>query len=156
MFSPELCKACSVPRSIARSLTWNSDGTITQRRDPDHRMVFVESDGLNVLFSNIEGLLGISIEKIVIESKSRATGDFISKLVRGPKGAIVRLVGVQRVINQVQKFGRSLGFGDTGVISFDWKKSEIFFQTRNPYSLPLVCGDLRGATEAIRKAISME
>lgn len=151
MFRAEPCKACGVPSQIARTLVWNTDGTITQKRDPEHRMVLVESDGLNVLFANIESLIGISIEKIIIESKSRATNDFIRRAIRGPKGTIARIIGLQRVINRVQKLGRALGYGNTEVLSIDWKKSEIMFRTADPYSIALVCGDLRGATEAIRK-----
>ena len=43
------CGECGVPMGIARSLSWNADGTITQKKDPLHRLIFFESDNLDRL-----------------------------------------------------------------------------------------------------------
>lgn len=146
----KICKSCGVPELVGKAHDWNPDGTITQKRDPEHRMVFFDSDGLDVLFSNIEKLIGVPIEKIVIESKARATRDYTSKLIRGPKGNLVRFVGPGRIIGRVVDQGRALGYGDIRVTEYNWKEAFMFLDVRNPYSLPLFCGDMKGANAAFR------
>ena len=144
------CKTCGVPLRVGKGHVWNSDGTITQRRDPDHRMLFFDSDSLDSLFSNIEKLIGVPIEKIVIESKARATRTYISHMIRGAKGQIARIVGLERIVTRVVEQGKVMGYGDIKVLEFNWKENYMECEIGNPYSLALFCGDLRGANEAIR------
>jgi hypothetical protein len=145
------CKVCGVPVRIGKDQTWNSDGTITQRRDPDHRMLFFDSEGLDVLFHNIENLIGVPIENMVIESKARATETYIRHLLRGLKGPLARLTGIGRIVSRVVEQGRVMGYGDIKVTEFNWAESRMVCDIRDPYSLPLFCGDLKGANQAIRK-----
>ena len=159
MPSMKLCNTCGVPRRIGKDHNWNPDGTITQRRNPDHRMLFFDSDSLGGLFSNIEQLIGIPIEKMVIESKSRATNAYISQLLRGHRGTVARVIGLGRIIKRVVEQGKVMGYGDIEVVDFNWKESHMNCEIAHPYSLPLFCGDLKGANEAIRKvagAVSCE
>jgi hypothetical protein len=142
-----------VPYRIAKNLRWNSSGTITETRDPDHRMVFTDVDALNQLFANIEGLIGISIQNIITESKARATQDFTKQLIRGWKGSLVRKAGLKIVINKMGGVARSFGYGDIDVLYVDWDANRIGWRLHDPYSVPLMCGDLRGATEAVRNVV---
>lgn len=147
----KFCKTCGVPVRIGKDHVWNSDGTITQRRDPDHRMLFFDSEGLDVLFRNIEGLIGVPIEDMVIESKSRAAEAYIRSLLRGVRGPLARMLGIGRIVRRVVEQGRVMGYGDIKVTLFDWAQSRMICEIRHPYSLPLFCGDLKGANQAIRK-----
>lgn len=146
-----LCKHCGVPQRIGKDHSWNPDGTITQRRDQDHRMVFYDSDGIDSLFANIEQLIGMSIEKLVIESKARATQAYVSHLLRGFRGTAAKIIGVERIVARVIDQGRVMGYGDIKAELIDWDNQVMKIRARNPYSLKLFCGDMRGATEAIRK-----
>jgi len=145
------CETCGIPRRIGKDHTWNSDGTITQRRDPDHRMLFFDSGSLDVLFSNIEHLIGVPIEKMVIESKARATSAYISQLLRGHRGLIARIIGLERIVKRVVEQGKLLGYGDIEVVEFNWKEVQMACKISQPYSLPMFCGDLKGSSEAVRK-----
>lgn len=151
MPSEKLCGACGIPLRIGKDHNWNPDGTITQRRDPDHRMLFFDSDSLDGLFSNIEQLIGVPIEKMIVESKARATNAYIGQLLRGHRGLIARVIGLNRIVRRVVEQGKLLGYGDINVIDFDWKESRMECEIGHPYSLPMFCGDLKGSTEAIRK-----
>jgi len=153
MSGAQVCKSCGIPRRTSRSLTWSSNGTITEARNPDHRMVFADVDGLGELFANIEGLIGISIQSIITESKAKATGDFTKELIRGWKGAVVRRAGLGIVINKMGGVAKSFGYGDVEILDVDWKENRIDFRLHDPYSVPLMCGDLRGATEAVKDVI---
>jgi len=39
------------------------------------------------------------------------------------------------------------------VLQVDWKNNRTDFRLHDPYSVPLMCGDLRGATEAVKNVI---
>jgi hypothetical protein len=147
------CKACGVPIRVGKGHNWNFDGTITQRRDPDHFLAFIDSNGVNALFANIEQLIGVPIEKIIIESKARATRAYIGKMIRGTKGTLARIVGLERIVRRIVEQGRVLGLGDIKVHEFNWKEAYMYCEIGNPYSLPLFLGDLKGSTEAIRKFV---
>jgi hypothetical protein len=153
MSGAQTCKRCGIPTRTSKSLTWNSNGTITEARNPDHRMVFADVDGMGELFANIEGLIGISIQSIITESKAKATGDFTKELIRGWKGAVVRRAGLGIVINKMGGVAKSFGYGDIDIIEVDWKQNKIDFRLHDPYSVPLMCGDLRGATEAVKDVV---
>jgi len=144
------CSICCVPRGIAKSLRWNTNGTITETRDRSHRMVLADVDGISQLFANIEALVGISIDKIVTESKAKAARTFTKRLIRGPKGTLLNLVGLDRAIDRMGETARMFGYGQFNIIEMDWKNNLVTWHLNDPYSLPLMCGDLRGATEAIR------
>jgi hypothetical protein len=147
----KVCGTCGVPHRIGKKHVWNPDGTIVQVQDRSHRMIFFDSDSVTALFTNIEGLIGVPIEKIVIESKARATEDYIGNMIRGAKGKAARVIGLERVITKIVEQGRLLGYGDINVREFDWQKACMVCDIANPYSLALFCGDLKGALQAIRK-----
>ena len=151
MSKVKVCKTCGVPKRVGRGHLWNADGTMVQRQDRDHRMILFDSDGIDDLFKNIESLIGIPIENIVIESKARATEAYIAHLIKGPKGALARMIGIERVITTIVEQGRLLGYGDIRVTEFSWADAFMYCEITDPYSLPLFCGDLRGALQAIRK-----
>jgi len=136
MSGAQTCKSCGIPIRTSKSLTWNSNGTITEARNPDHRMVFADVDGLGELFANIEGLIGISIQSIITESKAKATGDFTKELIRGWKGAVVRRAGLGIVINKMGGVAKSFGYGDIDILEVDWKQNKIDFRLHDPYSVP--------------------
>jgi hypothetical protein len=145
------CKTCGVPSRVGRGHNWNPNGTMVQRNDRNHRMIFFDSDSVTALFSNIEDLIGVPIEKIVIESKARATEAYIGTLIRGTKGQLARLFGLERIIRKIVEQGRLLGYGDIRVKEFNWKQAFMVCEITDPYSLPLFCGDLKGSLQAIRK-----
>ncbi len=153
MSRSKLCGTCGVAKGTSKSLIWQSDGTVAEKRDPDHRMVLADVEGLNQLFENIEGLIGMSIQNIITESKARATQDFTKQLIRGWKGSVVRRAGLGIVINKMGTLAGSFGYGGIEVLYVDWKENKIGFRLTNPYSVPLMCGDLRGATEAVRNVV---
>jgi hypothetical protein len=84
------CRTCAVPVQIGKLYTWNSNGTITPKRDPGHRMLFYECKHLDRLFAGIEDLIGMSIERQIIESKSRSVIQYIKNERWWPRGALAR------------------------------------------------------------------
>ncbi len=152
MGRPAFCKRCGVPRSIGREIVWHDNGVITQARDESHRMLFYESDNLDRLFHGVEELIGLPIERIVIESKRRVTKEYISKLIPAPVRKLAYLIHPPLIINQVSATGRSYGYGHIELKEMRKKRDDgdyVKMLIREPYSILFFTGDLVGAFEAV-------
>lgn len=145
------CSDCGVPLKIGKHLDWNSDGTITQKRDPGHRMLFYESTAMDNLFSIIESIIGVPIGKIVIESKARTARQYVSAQMLRPLGSLARPF-LKPLIRRGTAYCRVLGLGDITVTGHDWNSGFVRFEVGEPYSLLLLCGDLQGAVSALLKS----
>jgi hypothetical protein len=139
----KVCPICGVPRKFSRGNNWNSDGTITQHKNEDHRVCFYETDGLTQLFGNIEELVGLPIDRVLIEGKRKASYQYIKNMFPGFKRNIVRALR-RRVYETIADMGTIFGLGHYELL--DFKKEEyIKVFGRNIYCLPLFCGDLIAA-----------
>lgn len=68
-----------MPLMISREHIWGSNGVISLAESAHNRMVFYESETIDRLFRGIEGMIGIPIEHIAIESRRRETRRFIER-----------------------------------------------------------------------------
>ena len=108
----KICHECGVPYDVSKELVWQENGVIAQTRDPDHRMIFYESDNLDNLFLGIEGLINVPIEHIVIESKRREVREYVEKLLPAPVRKIARYGGLGMMIRKLSSVGRAYGYGN--------------------------------------------
>src|SRR5450756_781505 len=106
------CGECGVPLGISRTLDWNSDGTITQKKDPRHRMIFFESDNLDRLWIRLSESLGVTpdhVWEVVIDSKSRATQAFLSRTLPWHASLLARFIGYRTMISTIEAQGLVMG-----------------------------------------------
>ena len=75
----KLCGGCGVPLMVGKGQLWRENGTIVESRDPDHRMLFCESDNLDALFGGIENIIdwlptwiGMAYDRSSAKPKSQA------------------------------------------------------------------------------------
>lgn len=147
-----LCGECGVPIAVSSEQVWNDNGVITQSADPDHRMLFTESDNIDLLFGNIERIIGLPVEHIVIESKRREVKEYVRKMVHPLQRALARRIGTGLMVSKLSKTGRTYGFGDISLMGRRRKNDDGDFITmgvRRPHSIPFFCGETLGAWEAI-------
>ena len=137
-----------MPVHVGKRYCWNSNGTITSRIDPSHRMVFFECEHLDNLFGGIEEIIGVSIQRHVVESKSRSVIEFIKKHRRWPRGALARPLADYMTRSLIDA-AKTNGYGVIEVKDLQWRKGYLRCEVSNPYSLPMMCGDIRGSFEAI-------
>lgn len=145
------CKKCGVPSTVSKGHTWGDNGVMVQTAS-GHRMVFFESDNLDGLFAGIERILGLSIEKIIIESKRREVKRYVEGMLSPLARKLARRVGVGMVIDKLSRDGRAFGYGDIGLVDRRGKGDDgdfITMSVRNPHSLALFCGEVLGAWECI-------
>jgi hypothetical protein len=142
---------------IARTMNWNSDGTITQKGDPGHRMIFFESENLDRLWSRLAQLLGLTKEHvwdIVIDSKSRATRAFLYRTLPWHVNLLAHFIGYKTVISTIQAQGLVMGYGKItvgGQFPERGRPERITVFVEDPYSLPFFCGDFKGSAEVTER-----
>lgn len=157
----EACSACGVPIIVGTSLRWGNNGVISLSASRRGRMVFYESDLIDMLFRGIEGILGISISHIVVESRRRDVRRFMElsypEQIKQLQEMMaqhqdLRLRGMRKQLNiQINEIGLSYGFGKIN-LSPRWETGEDYpwhHQTvANPFSIHLYAGGLLGSVEA--------
>lgn len=134
------CSYCGVPRDFARGNVWNDDGTITQARNPDHRVFFYEADGLDKLFRGVEELIGLPLDRIIVEGKRKGSFEYVRNVYPGYKRLILRAFR-GKVYKSIADIGTIFGLGHYELLEFK-KREYIKVYCRNVYSLSLFSGDL--------------
>jgi len=156
----KICPACGVPRRINKEHIWRPNGTIVERKNPDHRMVFIERETLVETFKGIEEIIGIPIERIIIESQRRSTFDSVDHMLPAAVKAIVRWAGARLIARDIAGLGKINGMGDIRLVSLRRKKGKADYITlhiREPYSMPHFCGNFAGAMEAVdRREVAVD
>lgn len=145
------CGCCSVPLMVGRGQLWRSDGTIVESRDPDHRMLFCEADNLDALFGGIEEIIGMHIDRIVVESKRRVTKEYMEKLIPAWVRKLLYVVGPKIFTRRITDIGRAYGYGDIRLVKYRRRFGDadyLLLEVNNPYSLHLFQGDSMGGLEA--------
>lgn len=148
----KLCRECGVPFAVSKELVWHKNGVITQARDPDHRMIFYESDNLDNLFLGIEEIIGVPIEHIVIESKRREVREYVENLLPAAVRKVARYGGLGLMIRKLSRIGKAYGYGNVRMADRRVRYREDDYVTMivdKPHSIMFYCGENLGAWEAI-------
>lgn len=146
------CASCGVPTLVGKELTWRDNGVIVQTKDPEHRMLFYESENLDQLFRGIEEIIGVPIGHIVIESKRRETREYVENLMPAAVRKVARYVGLKAMIRRLSVSGMAYGFGNVHLAGKRVRfrdDDHVTMLVSNPHSLYFLCGEILGAWEAI-------
>jgi hypothetical protein len=148
----ELCKECSVSLIVAEGHTWHDNGVVTTADDPDYRMTFFESNDIKMVFARLEEMIGLSIDRVIIESKSREARQYAYKSFPPLTDEVKRHLDVDAVASYLADHARAFGFGD--VRPLKWRREGddddyLTMSVKNPHSLLLLCGELVGIWEII-------
>jgi hypothetical protein len=152
MFGNGLCRQCGAPKRMVREHRWLSNGTIVQRKNPHHRMIFIECENINATYRNLEEIIGHSIEHLLIEAKYNAAFDFIDHLLPAGVKTLVKLAGARMIAHAVTTLGSTMGYGKiklSDIRRIHGRDDYVTFRVEDPYSLPLFCGDVAGSLKAI-------
>jgi hypothetical protein len=152
----KLCKECGVPLQVSKGQTWQSNGVIVETKDPDHRMVFFESDNMQNVYNYIEETIGSSIERIVVECQSRSTRQYLEKLIPPLVRKILRVVYPGVIAKRMASIAQLYGYGKVEDVALqvqrmpfaDRKGDYVIMDMRNPYSVYRFTADIMGGMEA--------
>lgn len=151
------CLQCGIPLGVARTLDWNSNGSITQKGAPRHRMLFFECDNLDRLWTRLSQILGVTLPhlwELVIVTKSHATRSFLHSSLPWWTNLLARFIGYRSAMRQVETQGLLMGYGNItlgGQYPERGRPERVTVFIEDPYSLPLFCGDCSGAAEVLER-----
>ncbi|MBC7247999.1 MAG: hypothetical protein H5T73_09500 [Actinobacteria bacterium] len=151
------CGECGVPLMIGGQHTWHGNGVIRQTRDPDHRMVFFESENIDRVFHKIEEIIGVSVERIVVESQRRSTREYLEKQFPLAVRRALYLLQPALIAKRMAGIASVYGYGHVEVEEVRSsplrrlrKKDDYLVMTiKYPYSIYRYCGDNLGGMEAV-------
>jgi len=148
------CQRCGVPEYIASEHLWHPSGFIVQRRDPRHIIIFIESENLEALFRGIEKILGMSIERIVVNTRRRAARAYMDRVIPEALKEQVRgsALEIGPVVQGMVGIGQVLGYGRFEVADYRMRGDDgdyILIRVEKPYSILLGCADPVAALEAL-------
>ncbi len=148
------CPRCGVPEGVGRAHHWQSNGIITQVKDPDHRMVLSEAGSLDRLFARIEERIGFSIDHIIIEAKALSTRLYWESMMPGWKRALALRIGFEKMVERLYQQGRVMGYGDIrfeDIHLVNGRPERLSILLKDPYSIPLFIGDFKGVCETVAR-----
>jgi len=145
------CRKCGVPLVVGKGLVWRDNGTIVQRKDPSHRIIFFESENLEGLFEDIEKSIGSPIEHIIIESVRREARRYVEKSIPAPLRILGHRLAAELIVKKTIDIAYGFGMGRVEIpeMHFSTKGSDhLTAEIVQPRSITLFCGELCGAFEA--------
>ncbi len=150
----ERCTACGVPTQTVTNHVWLDGGIIVQSINRDHRLVIIECENLDPLYKGIEEIIGVPIERIIIETKRRATSEYIGGIIPPEVKDMIQShqISVEPMIGALNVTSAVMGYGNTTLVGYRFEGDDDDFvreRIKEPYSVPLWCGDLTGSTEAV-------
>lgn len=150
----ERCPECHVPTQTVTNHAWLAGGIIVQSNNRTHRMVIIECENLDPLYKGIEEIIGVPIERIIIETKRRATSEYIASIIPPEVKEMIQShqISVEPMIGALNVTSAVMGYGNTSLVGYRFEGDDDDFVTERitePYSVPLWCGDLTGSTEAV-------
>lgn len=148
------CSRCGVPTLFNDSYLWLSSGVIVQRGDQGRRMVIMDCDNIDPFFRNIEEIVGESIEPTIIETKMKATRDYMNSIISEDLKEKVRNgeMDIAPVVELINTNAHLMGYGDSRLVDLRLQFDDDDFlvhRVKDPYSILLITGDLGGACEAV-------
>ncbi len=151
MAKVKTCKECGVPSLVSKGQTWHDNGVITEAKDAEHRMLLCESDNLEALFREIEKIIGLPIEKFIIESKRRVTKEYLEKMIPAPIRKIIYLFKPDLIAGRMAGIAKAYGYGNVELVEV--RKTGItadymVMTIEKPYSILFFRGDNLGGMEA--------
>jgi len=61
------------PQQVSSTRTWLNNGDIVQTGNETHRACFIETEGLDPIYTSLSTLLGLPIDRFVIDLAAKAT-----------------------------------------------------------------------------------
>jgi hypothetical protein len=154
LIESEPCPNCGVPRYISSEHQWLDNGDIVQRREPWHRMVFVECENFDPLFRGIEEIIGISIELIVHTAQRRAVRLYLSQFITDETRELIRMkrIKLKPLAEATNDIAKLMGFGHYEYEDMRYELDEDDYYTiriTEPFSLPMTVAAFVADIEAL-------
>lgn len=143
------CEKCGIPTGIASGNVWYEGGFVSGRFPPYSKGTFFDVDELNHLFDTLADQLGYDIGDILAGGKYHDAKEYISALVGRMRESLGgKLPEPEALFGAVLMPTRIWGLADPTIVAIG--PEELVLDVKNPYSIPLFCGDVAAANDALR------
>ncbi len=127
---------------------------MVQRNDISRRVGFLESENLDPLYAGISRIIGMPIDRLVIDISRRGTVEYFNTLIPPEaRGAVRRdTLGVDAVAAFMTTTGQLNGFGKYEIVDIRYEgeaDDRTIMNVSEPFSLLLVAGTLAGGCEVV-------
>jgi ribosomal protein L37E len=134
--------------------TWLNNGDIVQRTNPQARLGFMECENLDPLFGYIGCIIGMPIDRMIINITARATAIYLNQLIPPEIKDLVRenKITPQYFIDSITTYCEIVGFGKYDFRDYRYQKdSEDYAVMRisEPFSVLEAAGAFAGALTAM-------
>ena len=148
------CSQCGAPVYITSEHLWLDNGDIVQKRDQEHRLLFIESENFDPLFHNMEQILGASIEETIITCVRRAARLYLKLFIPEEVSDQVKKgeIDFKPLDDAFMDLARPMGAGSFEFVDMRYQRDENDYFTvsvTEPYSLPMCVARHAAAMEAI-------
>ena len=165
MYEIKLCPECKAPELFTAEHIWLNNGDIVSSRDQRSRLAFLECENLDPLFANIGEIIGMPIERMIINITARGVRAYLSQLIpeevksvllgMKPGDAVLR-ERCRQLIDPLTEsnimLARIMGYGRYDHKGYRYERDEKDFsivRVTTPYSVPLVVGSHIGNNAAL-------
>ena len=145
---------CNIPEPITRDYRWLNSGVMVQRNNATRRLGFIESENLDPLYAGIGNIIGMPIDRLVIDIMRRGTVDYFNNLLPPEARGMVRqsVQGPDVVADFMVTMGQLNGFGKYKVMDIHYegdKDGHTIVRINEPFSLLLCVGSTTGGCEVV-------
>jgi len=142
------CEVCGVPKGITRGNIWYADGTITGKYPPYIKGTFFDVDELNYLFRSLSEYLDYDISDIVASGKYHDAKEYMSAMIEKMREASGGRLPPDDELYSMMLYPICI-WGIAMVEFAERRPEKMVINVKDPYSTPLLCGDVAGVADAV-------
>jgi len=149
-----LCEECKVPEPFYQGHSWLNNGDVVQSANHAVRVGIIECENLDPLFRNVGDIIGMPIERLIINITSRGTQLYLDQLIAKEVQEIIldNPVAQQNFVDSTITLCQIMGYG-----KYEYMDSRREFDADDysririlkPFSLPEAAGAYAGAVSVV-------
>lgn len=148
------CPECDIAQQIADEHLWLNSGVIVLKSDQQLRMAFVETENLDPVYKGVEELIGVPIERFIIDVERKGTRDYFTPIIpREIKDMVQKHeISLDPIIDAVIITNITNGLGRYEPVGYRYEIDDedyIAVLSYDTHCLPLALGDIAGGCEAV-------
>jgi hypothetical protein len=131
-----------------------NNGDIVQTGNEAHRVCFIETESLDPIYKSLSALLGLPIDRFVIDLAGKGNGDYVRAVTPPNVMEMIKdgSLSPETMMEAMHVVAALSGYGKYELVGFRNEGDQddyITIRVTNPYSLLLVCGSVKGTIEVI-------
>lgn len=141
------CRRCGCPSFLARRYTWTDDGVITERHNPDSRIIVYEKDFLSFLWKELEYRLGFPVWEKILTSQRLAVRDYLeNNILTGWYYPFVRALPLRLFLRRIEEQIAAFGMGLMGLVKYR-RRGLAVMKVKQPFDIVIVAAGVREVVE---------